>query len=640
MDAELFFAAYEASQPDFRVPDSLAGRFTLVSCLKYSPGGQVYLLTGADNKPYILRVAPAEALDRFMREHLTLRQLHDSAFPHPVACFREGRQAFLIREYIPGKPLSELVENGDPMSPARAVKFAREICAILSHLHALDPPLIHRDIKPHNFILTSEERLCLVDLDAASEYRPDSWLDTVVLGTAATAAPEQFGYKRCDMRTDVYGVGMMMVFLMTGDYDPRAFGRAPLRAPKRIVQKCVRFDPEMRYPTMEQLSRALARWQARKIRRTLTAALALVLALGTFGASVWRDEIWRAVARSAVAVLGYANAVNQTEYVFSSPLIESAVRLQLDRPTGPIARDDLRNVSQLFLCGSEPYTDETQLWVNADSVSLNGERYAGYAQIDNLSDLAHMPHLRTLGLTRLGISDLSVLAGLDLDVLSVSGNEIVSLAAIPPFPHLYSLHMADNPLGSLEGIEKFPKLSNLTIDATDVTDFSPLLEISLDSLDAYDLPVGVDLSTLASLSSLKGFASRDLPPDQCAYAARLPRIEALTLFYSGLKNIDFLKDKTDLTALIVAGNRIGSLEALSDLVNIESLQAYDCGLKDLSGIENLPRLMDLDISNNAAMDLSLLDSMPALKKLTLSRDMEDLLPRPADTYPFEIVWRD
>lgn len=634
MDAARFLASYEAEQPGFRVPDSLADRFTLISCLKYAPGGQVYLLTGADGKPYILRVAPAEALDRLLREHLTLRMLHDPAFPHPVACFREGNGAYLIREYIPGTPLSELVENGDPMPPARAVKYAREICAILSKLHALNPPVIHRDIKPHNFILTPEGKLCLVDLDAASEYRPDSWLDTVVLGTAATAAPEQFGYRRCDMRTDVYGVGMVLVFLMTGDFDLRAFFRSHIsRAPKRIVKKCVRFDPEMRYSSMEQLSRALARWQHGRRRVPVAAALILVLALIASGAYANRRAIWSAAAN-------YAATAAQEDYAFYSPLVESAVRVQLDRPTGRITKADLRNVERLYICGDQAYGDGGQMAYQGTDCYLYGERYAGYGDVGSLADLSNMPNLREVGLSRLRISDLTPLIGHRLDFLALCGNDIENLDVISRLDTVYSLYMADNPLVSLEGIEGMLNLRDLDISATRVTDLSPLASTQLDTLKAFDMPDDIDLSALSSISTIRRLLLRGVSPAKCSFLAGMTELTSLTLFYSGVTDFSFLKNMVNLRDLCVAGNPGGSLEALSGLVNLQSLSAESCELKSLSGIENLPNLVELNVGSNPSADLSLLDSLPALNRLGLTRDMEDHLPRPADEYPFEIIWED
>lgn len=634
MDAELFFAAYEKTRPDFRIPDSIASRFTLVSCLKYAPGAQVYLLAGADGASYILRITPAEAHDRLLREHLTLKRLHDPAFPHPVACFREGEYAYLLREYVSGTPLSELVENDDPMSPSRAVKLAREICAIMEKLHTLDPPIIHRDIKPHNFILTPEGKLCLVDLDAVSEYRADSLLDTVVLGTAATAAPEQFGYRRCDIHTDIYGVGMLLIFLMTGGYDlPVFLKKSPSRAPRRIVNKCVRFDPEMRYSSMTRLSRALARWQNRWKIRLLAATLALVFTLGAFGAYANRREILHIVAE-------YAVAISREDYVFSSSLVERAVRLQLDRPTGLITHEDLKSVERIYICGEEVYANDNQLSYHGAGATLNGEEYVGYGSLENLADLTYMPNLKEIGLSRLKLSDLSPLVGLKPDTLVLCGNKIENLDAISQMDSVTTLKVPDNPLNSLDGIGRMDSLRYIDISATRVTDLSPLIETEITSLVAMDMPEGVDISPLPSIPTLDFFFARDLSPAQCTFIADMPQLWFLILFYSDLADLTFLKDEVNLRNLGLAGNPCGSLEALSGLMDLYTLDVSDCGLQSLSGIENLPGLTELNISRNASADLSLLDSMPALTKLTLSHDMEDHLLHPADEYPFEIIWRD
>ncbi len=634
MDAASFLAAYKDAQSGFAVPASLSGRFQLVSCLKHAPQSQVYLLTGADGAPYILRVTPAASYDRLLREHLTLRRLHDPAFPHPVACFREGDRAYLIREYVPGTPLSELVENGDPMSPARAAKFAREICAVLEKLHALDPPVIHRDIKPHNFIMTPEGKLRLVDLDAAAEYRPESWLDTVVMGTAATAAPEQFGFKRCDMRTDVYGVGMLMVFLMTGDYDPRAFFKAPLsRAPRRIVKKCLRFDPEMRYPTMARLSRALARWQKGWRALPVAVSLALVLAMCAYGLHAWRGQIWHAVAE-------YTVAASREEYVFFSPLVEKAVRLQLDRPTGRVSMEDLQKITKIFICGNDVYKDADELWTEGDELHLDNVLYEGSGTVGDLSDLKNMPNLKEIGLSRLGLSDLSPLVGLHPTALYLAGNGIENLIEISKIGSLETLDLSDNPMSGLLCIESLTNLKTLDIGATNVQEFSPLLEINLESLDAFDMLQSPDLSALPAMTTLKTFCSNNLTPDQWAPLTGMTWLEGLTLNDCGVTDISFLNDFKQLVWLNFHNNPISSLEPLRDNQTLVYIGMDNIGLPDLSVFATMPNLVQLGIRWNSNADLSALDDMPKLELLFISTDMLPNLPHPVEECPFTVDWCD
>ncbi len=634
MDAARFLDAYAAGQ-DFQVPESLAGRYSLVSCLKDAPSGQVYLLTGADDRLYILRVGPREAFDRFLREHLTLRQLHDPAFPHPVACFQDGNAAYLIREYIPGTPLSEFVENGDPLAPKRAVQYARAICSILEKLHALDPPVIHRDIKPHNIMRTPEGQLRLVDLDAAAQYRPESWLDTAVLGTAATAAPEQFGYQRCDVRTDIYGVGMLLVFLMTGGYDLRDFLRIRMRnAPKRIVRKCARFDPEMRYPSMARLSCALGRWQRRRWLLIAVLALTLILALGTVGIWSNKEAILRTIAHGAIAA-------TSAEYVFASPLVERAVRLQLNRPNGTIRKADLADVEKLFICGNEVYKNASDLWVHGDEIELLGNSYEGYGFLEDLTDFRYMPNLNEVGLARLGLTDLSPLGSLHLERLVAPGNQIYNLNAIARIDGIIDLDLCDNPLSSLDGIDAMDELRQLRIDATQVTDLSPLIGMRLEELHDELMPDAVDASALLQMTSLRIFVGRAVSAEQLACLAQMPQLEQLSIPYSNLKDLSALQNLENLTLLQVSGNKIGTLAEMAYFPKLDTIYADDCGLTSITGIESLAKLSKLSISDNPNVaDLSPLLSVKSLTQLVMMHQLEQRLPRPEAELPFEIIWGD
>ena len=98
-------------------------------------------------------------------------------------------------------------------------------------------------------------------------YKPGQLADTMALGTKGYAAPEQFGARQTDARTDIFGLGMTMHHLLTG-VDPkvtngqtlpiRQYNPALSRRLEHIVKKCIALDPEHRYPSMQKLYSALA----------------------------------------------------------------------------------------------------------------------------------------------------------------------------------------------------------------------------------------------------------------------------------------------------------------------------------------------------------------------------------------------
>jgi aminoglycoside phosphotransferase (APT) family kinase protein len=116
-----FLDDYDAVCRAMPVPDVIRSEYEVVSCLKPGADRQVFLLRNRHNgMRFVLKLAQISQLDRFTREYEALLRLHDGAFPHPVACFRNGGQACFLREYVPGRSLAECVEDDDPFSEDQA----------------------------------------------------------------------------------------------------------------------------------------------------------------------------------------------------------------------------------------------------------------------------------------------------------------------------------------------------------------------------------------------------------------------------------------------------------------------------------------------------------------------------------------
>ena len=631
MEIERFSTEYMEDLPEPPIPDSLAGLFTLVSCLKHSESSRVYLLRGnADGQMFVLRVAPVDAYERMMREHCLLRQLHDDAFPHPVVCFEEGQNACLIREYIPGTPLSDIVENTALMKPALAVDYARQVCAMLSTLHAFNPPVIHRDIKPHNLIRSPDGKLHLVDLDAVQAYRPERGMDTVVMGTAVTAAPEQFGYRRCDTRTDIYGIGMLLVFLLTGDYEVKRLRKTRIGSTLfRIIHKCLEFDPRRRYGSVKQLDRQLSQWQTRWKRRLASIAAMVLLTTLAYGVHIHWDRLGR---KAAV----FSIQASRQVYTFHSPAVEKAVRLQLNRPEGDITREDLKMIGELYLCGQEVYSRWEHMWSSGTEVHLFDTDYMGVGTLENLTDFQNMPNLRMLGLSRLGLTDLSPLVDLPLSMLAVCGNHITDLAALSQMTQLITLDLSDNPVTSLEGIEKCSMLENLTISSLPVTDLRPLAAMNLHALVMYEMPSNLDASALDAMDSVHVLRIRELHAQAIENVAKMKHLQHLSAAYCVLSDLSIAEEMHGLISLEMPGNQLRSLDGIQEMRQLTRLNIDDNKVSDMGSLEGMPYLRELYIRNNPIEDFSVIESLPALERLTLSRDQERLLRKPIDEHPFAI----
>lgn len=182
--------------------------------------------------------------------------------PRIVDCYKTGAELVVVSEYVPGETLEERVLACGGSRELAADVFPR-ICAAVSELHgALDPPLIHRDLTPRNIVI-APEGLFLIDLGIARRYREDAASDTVRFGTRAYAPPEQYGFGQTDVRSDVFALGGVLWFCLTGEEPPstldgpRAAERvgAPLAD---IVRRARALDPKDRFASAAALGEAAA----------------------------------------------------------------------------------------------------------------------------------------------------------------------------------------------------------------------------------------------------------------------------------------------------------------------------------------------------------------------------------------------
>lgn len=221
------------------------------------------------------------ALGPFVRKHIPLTYGMGSAYevlfslqregrrfvhlPRIVDCYKTSDEFVVISEYIEGATLEELTHEGDVAEDLAPVVFPA-VCDALAELHSLcEPPLIHRDVKPSNIVISNAPNgvtATLIDFGIARRYREDSASDTVRFGTRAYAPPEQFGFGQTSVRSDVYALGMVLLYCLTGT-EPTgqptvesldAQGVHPDIA--AVVLKATAFDPAMRYATANELEDA------------------------------------------------------------------------------------------------------------------------------------------------------------------------------------------------------------------------------------------------------------------------------------------------------------------------------------------------------------------------------------------------
>jgi serine/threonine-protein kinase len=227
------------------------------------------------------------ALQRFEREVQAMATL---THWNTVEVFDYGRAEdgtfYYVMEHLPGLSLQEMVSRHGPLPPARAVHFMRQVCAALSEAHARG--IIHRDIKPSNVIAC--ERGGIPDVAKLLDFglaqcmgvaKVDSKLTVqgTILGSPPFMSPEQAqGKDRLDARTDIYSLGAVAYFLVTGQAPfvretamqmlmAHVYEKLPPPSSIRpevpsdveaVLLRCLEKDPAKRFQSAEELDEALA----------------------------------------------------------------------------------------------------------------------------------------------------------------------------------------------------------------------------------------------------------------------------------------------------------------------------------------------------------------------------------------------
>jgi len=276
-----------------------AGSFGTVYKVQDVKGGWIEALKilGVD------RLTGAEAEEmrkRFLREAQIMKRLGtDSHHIVGLSTYEEDIEAGLIyflMEFVEGRSLAGALEDGGPFSVERTVRLGLQVCDALMAAHEGSEPVVHRDLKLENLMLTKDragaEMVKVLDFGIAkiAEREADSRLTTVgTLGTPGYAAPEQLRAEQVDGRTDLFAFGVILYALLTGRdpwlgklaHEPtnqiyelmaasdRAqmipFAKTGVNVPApmaHVVMRLLQRDPADRFQSARELAEALKQVQA------------------------------------------------------------------------------------------------------------------------------------------------------------------------------------------------------------------------------------------------------------------------------------------------------------------------------------------------------------------------------------------
>ncbi len=183
------------------------------------------------------------------------------AVPYIYECYETDRHLIIVMEYLSGETLDRAVTRlgaGNDL----ACRLFPPICDAVASIHErFDPPLIHRDLKPSN-VIVQDSRAVLIDLGIARDFKEDAETDTLLFGTRSFSPPEQFGYKQTTVRSDVYALGMLLYFCLTGTipsastHDDRFPGSHISDKMREVLMRATEFDPDKRFAHTRALKSA------------------------------------------------------------------------------------------------------------------------------------------------------------------------------------------------------------------------------------------------------------------------------------------------------------------------------------------------------------------------------------------------
>lgn len=284
----------------------LNGKFKIVKVLGVGGMGTVYKAEQV-GKPGFFRavkellIDPKTAreerqsmIERFEREGDLLFSLKHQRIPSYILSFEERGNYYFMMEFVSGNSLEEILEKTDqPLDEVEVVRWMMQVCEALAYIHGLNPPIILRDLKPGNIMVTNDGNIQLVDFGIARRYDPSKRTNTENLGTISYASPEHLGsitspgQKRSaqnpgrlvqtDARSDIYSLGATMYHLLT-NVEPEpiqtpAPGSIRAKNPKlrtisvggrticpveQVIIKAMQQEPPQRFQNAEAMRMALA----------------------------------------------------------------------------------------------------------------------------------------------------------------------------------------------------------------------------------------------------------------------------------------------------------------------------------------------------------------------------------------------
>lgn len=240
---------------------SLDDTYRVEQVLARGEDGITELVTIDGVGPFVRKKIRQELARRNVWSALT--ECSSPRLPHVEATYELPEHFVVVYDFVPGRSLSKVIETDGPLTPEEATSLAIELCEAAEELHRHG--IVHRDISPNNIVVAANGAH-LIDLGIARMRVEGASKDTTSLGTWGFASPEQYGFAQTDARSDVYSIGRVLGFALTGVRpDDKAYEQilkknldnAPATLVHAITRACS-FEPSARFQSAAEMAGALS----------------------------------------------------------------------------------------------------------------------------------------------------------------------------------------------------------------------------------------------------------------------------------------------------------------------------------------------------------------------------------------------
>lgn len=216
------------------------------------------------------RLSPRQVIDAtetFNREITMLARFSGvQGVPAFYEQLTDSENWYLVMQYIEGQTLESYLQDapGGYVREEEVLQLGVELAELMKRLHTINPPVIFRDLKPANIMLTPKNECYLIDFGIARNFAFGKKKDTTPLGSPGYAPPEQYGRAQTDQRSDIYSLGATLQTLLTGR-DPLELRagessrnpKVPSRGLSKLLNQMLAADPAQRPLTMVQVKKQL-----------------------------------------------------------------------------------------------------------------------------------------------------------------------------------------------------------------------------------------------------------------------------------------------------------------------------------------------------------------------------------------------